>query len=199
VLPLTAVDKILAFVDRPWKIAAVVILVVTAVTGITLWEQRAGLAEVVLQNWVTPKLHPDRFPKIARQLLDNTGADIAVLAEVGFRSNLLKNIDGTRRGDPAWSPVPNVRPLYGAIRDPQRFLAFVEGRAVCHDVDPSDGEEERAEAAIGIKRRCYIAVPPVLDALVGGLAIGWRQPLSAEAEAGATGLLWQAASELATW
>jgi hypothetical protein len=196
---LGTVEKILAFVDRPWKIAAVVILAVTGIVGFTLWEKRAEIAETVLQAWVTPQLRADRFVKLAGPLLDYTGADLAVLAEVGIRKNLLRNIDGLRRDIPGWRPMPNPRPLFGAIRDPARLVGLLEGRSVCHDVDPQDGEEERAEAALGIRRRCYIAVPPVLDALVGILAIGWREPPSAEQEAGAVSLLYQAATQLASW
>jgi hypothetical protein len=193
------IDRVLSYVDRPWKIAAVVVIAAAAIIGITLWEKRAEVAEAVLEGWVSPQLRPARFPKTAARLLDATNADIVLLAKVSLRNNLITNLDGLRRADPAWEPVLNPRPLYGAIRDPERYLALIEGRPVCHDLDPDDGEEERAEAALGIKRRCYQAVPPVLDSLVGIVAIGWRQPPSAEAEGGAKSLLWTAASELATW
>jgi hypothetical protein len=52
---------------------------------------------------------------------------------------------------------------------------------------------------LGIRRRCLVAVPPVLDALVGMLVVGWRTPLGPEAEGGAQRLIYQAASRLASW
>jgi hypothetical protein len=79
------------------------------------------------------------------------------------------------------------------------LVAFIEGQVACRDLDPNDGEEDRKVSTLGITRRCYVAVPPVLDALVGVLTIGWKQPPSPEAEAGAKTLLWQAATQLATW
>jgi hypothetical protein len=69
----------------------------------------------------------------------------------------------------------------------------------CRDINARDGVEDQELGALGLKRRCYVAVPPVLDALVGGLLIAWREPVSAEAEAGASRLLYQAASQLASW
>jgi hypothetical protein len=196
---LGTVERLLSWIDRPWKIAAAVVLAITAIVGVTLWEKRAEIAETVLESWVSPRLHPGQFPKLAARLLEGTGADLAVLAEVSMRANLLKNIDGIRRANPGWQPAQNPRPFYGVIRDPVRLVALLEGRPVCHDIDPQNGEEELAEAALGIRRRCYIAVPPVLDALVGILAIGWREPPSAEQEAGAVSLLYQAATQLASW
>jgi hypothetical protein len=196
---LGTVERILRFIDRPWKIIAVVVLAVTAIVGWTLWEKRAELAEAVLQGWVTPHLRTDGFPKLAARLLEDTEADLVVLAEVTIRNNLLRNIDGLRRDTPGWRPEANPRPFYGTIRDPVRLVGLLEGRVVCHDLDPQNGEEERAEAALGIRRRCYIAVPPVLDALVGIIAIGWRERLPLEREAGATSLLYKAATQLASW
>lgn len=175
------------------------ILGLTAIAGITLWERRASVAEAILENWVKPSLRPDAFPKLAAKLMDDTGAEIVILAEVAIRSNVIKNIDGRRRNNAGWTPAVNPRPLYASIRDPARYAAFIEGRPVCHDIDPSSGEEERAEAALGVKRRCYIAVPPLLDSLVGILAIGWASPPSGEAEAGASALLYTAATQLASW
>jgi hypothetical protein len=196
---LSLIDRLIGYVDRPWKIFAVACLVLTGVVGMALWENRAGLAEAVLQSWVKPTLRADRFPKIAARLQAATGADLVLIAEVAIRTNLITNVDGLLRNNPGWQPQLTPRPLFGAIRDPQRYVQFIEGRAVCHDLDAGGADEERAEVALGLKRRCYIAIPPVLDALVGILGIAWKAPLSPEGEAGATSLLWQAASELAVW
>jgi hypothetical protein len=122
-----------------------------------------------------------------------------VLAEIDARADLIKNVDGVRRGDPGWEPAKNPRPLFGALRDPVAVLELIEGKVTCRDIAPQDGIEDQELARQGLKRRCYVAVPPVLDALVGGLEIAWAAPLSAEREAGASRLLYQAAGQLATW
>jgi hypothetical protein len=196
---LSTIDKILGFVDRPWKIAAVVILAATGIAGLALYEHRSELAEAVLSGWVSPRLEAGRFTKLGRQLLDETGADVVVLASLSVRSNLIKNVDGIKRGDPGWEPQKNPRPLFADLRDPVAVVDLIEGKVTCRDIVGDDGTEERELARLGLKRRCYIAVPPVLDALVGGLEIAWHQGLSPEAEAGAQRLLYQTATQLATW
>ena len=40
--PLNTVDKILKFVDKPWKIVAVVIFVILGIAGWTVWETAAS-------------------------------------------------------------------------------------------------------------------------------------------------------------
>jgi hypothetical protein len=176
-----------------------VVLAVTLIVGLALYEKRGEFAEAILDHWVSPRLEPDRFPKLAARLISETGADLVVLAEISARTNLIKNVDGVRRGDPGWEPAKNPRPLFGAMRDPVAVIELIEGKVTCRDIDPKDGAEEQELTRLGLTRRCYVAVPPVLDALVGGLEIAWGTRLSAEREAGAGRLLYQAATELATW
>jgi hypothetical protein len=197
---LNTVDRVLKFVDRPWKIAAVLVLTFGAVIGWTLWEKRAEIAEQVLSRYVKPRLEADRFtPKFAAELLGATRADVVILVRAHWHENFMQDIEGYRRDDPAWKPSGNPRPIFYAERDPQLLIGLIEGKPICRDVNPSDGEEERALAALGMKRRCYVAVPPLLSALLGGLMVAWRVPLAPEAEGGAQRLLYQAAAKLATW
>jgi len=197
--PLNTVDKILKFVDKPWKIVAVVIFVILGIAGWTVWENRGELFQRTFRAWVKPQMKPELFtPKFAQQLLDGTHADILVLSEISLSRNLIQNIDGFKRDTAGWRPQSNARPLFYAARDPQFLTNLLEGRPICYALIAGN-EEEKALLALGMKRRCVIAVPPVLGELVGGLGLAWRQPLGPEAEAGATGLLYQAASELTDW
>lgn len=192
-------DRLLTYVDRPWKIGAIVILALTTVVSLTLYEKRGELAEAVLGHWVTPRLERGRFPKLARLLLEETGADVVTLSEISLHANLIKNIDGVKRDEPGWQPVKNPRPVFTAVRDPLMMLDLIEGKVICRDIELQDGTEEQELGRLGFKRRCFVGVPPVLDALVGGLQIAWRGPIRPEAESGASRLLYQAASQLATW
>lgn len=196
----STIEKVLGFVDRPWKIAAVVILAITAILGLTLWEKRAEFAEAVLEDWTNPRLKTDMFTnKFGARLMSDTRADLVVLAEISLKTNLIKDVAGFARDDPVWEPPASPRPFFYTNRDPELLIGLIEGRARCGDIDAQDGEEEQMLARLHMQRRCYIAVPPVLNILVGGLMIAWRQPLGAEAESGAMRVMYQAATQLASW
>jgi hypothetical protein len=75
----------------------------------------------------------------------------------------------------------------------------MEGHPICGMLNAADGEEPAILVGLGMTRRCYIAVPPVIGKLVGGLMLAWRTPLPPEAEGGAARLMYTAALELATW
>jgi hypothetical protein len=199
--PLSAVDRLLGFVDRPWKLVAVVVLVVTGIAGVIGWEERAAIAEAVLHGLVKPRLETGRFTSIfANRLMTETSADLAVLASISLHDNLIRDIDGYRRGEAGWRPPVNPRPLFYAVRDPLLLVGLMEGKPICRDIGADGGaSEERMLAELGMRRRCYVAVPPVLDALVGGLMLAWKVPLDPEVERGAQSVMYQAAAELATW
>ena len=194
------IDTVLRFLDKPWKAIALIALAVAGVVTFALYEHRAELAEAILEGYTKPRLEKDRFtPKFASELLARTRSDLVVLTQITLSNNLAQNVDGIKRDDPGWKPDTNPRPLFYADRDPQALIALIEGRVVCRDISAQDGEEDRALAALNMRRRCSVAVPPVLDALVGGLFVAWRQPLPREAEEGVGRVLYQAASSLATW
>jgi hypothetical protein len=198
-VPNGAIDKVFAFVDKPWKIAAVVMLATTGLITFTLWEVRATLMEAVVHQWIKPRLERARFTReIATQILNDTKADIIQLAEISLSNNLIRNIAAFRRDVPNWHPQTNPRPIFYANRDPQFVIDLIEGKPICQNL-PDGNEDETTLAALGMRRRCFIAVPPVLGLLVGGVMLAWREPLSAEAEAGAARELYQIATELASW
>jgi hypothetical protein len=79
------------------------------------------------------------------------------------------------------------------------LINLIEGQPICRDIVANDGDEQQMLARLSMKRRCYVAVPPLLGTLVGGLTLAYRQPLGTEAETGATQLVYQAATRIATW
>jgi hypothetical protein len=193
-------ERIFAMVDRPWKAFALAGLVLVGVLGITLWEKRAEIAETVLERYVKPRLEAERFTaRFADQLLAETRADLVVLASISLADNLLKDLEGYKRDDQGWKPRPNPRPIFYADRDPRLLIGLIEGHPICGTLDAAAGEEPAMLVGLGMTRRCYIAVPPVIGKLVGALMLAWRAPLPPEAEGGAARLIYAAALDLATW
>lgn len=193
------VDRVLTYVDKPWKIASIAALAVIAIISVTCWEKRAEIAEAVLHATVVPRLEPSRFKAVMTPVMNETGADMALLLQIQLSNNVARIVAGRRRGDPNWVPPSGPRPIFGAA-NPDVIVHLLEGAADCGDVTAdSPSQTGRDIAALGITRSCLIAVPPVVDVLVGALGIGWHKPPSPQAEAGAKAVLRRAAGKLATW
>lgn len=190
-------DRLLGYADRPWRVAAVVLSVLILGAAYAVWEQRATIAEKILEHTVTPRLLPSRFDDVAKQLIASTRVDVVILARANILANTVTNIAGRYVNDPAWTPRPDVRVVFGGDITIPQIVDTVEGRVVCVDVPASNGH--RVDVGLGMRRKCWIGVPPIPEVLVGALAIGWKTPPDQATEKGARNELRRLATSLATW
>lgn len=194
------VDRLLTFIDAPWKGVLLVIMVVLIGSGYIFYSERDRIATAILAHKPEPRLERSVFKAEARQLLSAAHADAVMLAEVRAGDNVITNIDGLDREGHEFVTISGPRPLLEAGSDITRFIHFLRNEPFCFYVDIGQPiAERRAEAQLGIRRACQIAVPPTLGVLVGSLWIGWKAPPSAEVEDRAKVSISDAALRLATW
>jgi hypothetical protein len=190
------IERVLGYVDKPWKIGAIAALAIIGIIGATAWEKRAEIAERILEGTVTPRLEPGRFPAIAQILLAETHADAVVLARLNPAGGRVVNVDGRSADDPAWRPEAAPRNMFNTV-SPEQVVDIIAGQVVCDNVPATD--HHRVDVDLGLKRRCIVGVPPVLEVLVGALSIGWKAPPGPLLESGYKLELQRLAMKLATW
>lgn len=191
-------DRLLSFMDRPWKAAVILVFVVVLGVGYAAWEKRAEIAETILHKTVLPRLEPARFQAVAMDLLRETDADAVMLISGDLNKNTAMNIAGFDREGRPWLSMTGARPIL-FVDFPVAFLIrFLAGQTLCLDINDG-GDEMRAEERLGIRRSCLTPIPPIENVLVGGLWAGWKVPPSHESEAHAQVVMYQAAAKLASW
>jgi hypothetical protein len=191
------VDRVLGYVNSPFRLFAIVVLAALGLAGYLVWENRAQLAETVLHKTVVPRLEPERFAQVAPALIEVTGADAVILMRIEISNNVLRIVVGTLRDNPGWNPPSTPRAVFTSH---QVIIGLIQDSPECLDLPADDPDQTiRDLAALGLTRGCIISVPPVLDVLVGALGIAWKKPLEAQSEAGAKAELRRAALRLATW
>lgn len=191
-------DRLLAFMDRPWKAVVIVVLIIIGGVGYALWEKRAEIAEIILTRTVLPRLEPQKFQAAAAELLRQTDADAVMLIQGDLNKNMAINIAGYDREGRPWLSMTGSRPILFQDFPVSFLIRFLAGQTLCLDISDG-GDEMRAEERLGIRRSCLTPIPPIENVLVGGLWAGWKVPPSHEAEAHAQVVLYQAAAKLATW
>lgn len=191
-------DRLLAFMDRPWKAVTVLVFVIVLGIGYAVWEKRAEIAEAILTRTVTPRLQPERFQAVALELLRETDADAVMLIGGDLNKNSATNISGYDREGRPWLSMTGARPILFNDFPVAWLIRFLAGQVICLDLSDG-GDEMQAEMRLGIRRTCLAPIPPYENILVGGLWAGWKVPLGYDAEAHAQFVLHQAATKLATW
>jgi hypothetical protein len=192
--PAGLLGQILAYVDRPWKVAAVVVLFVVGGAGWIIYDKR----EVLLEHWLTPSavaLKTGEVPAALEKLVELTGADLVQIWEIDLGANVQRFIGARRHdGDRPVIPDPRRLPVITARSDIKVLVDVLGGRPACADISPSAHSPVVARLSDrGYRRGCVIPIPPGPEAFVGIIYLAWVTAADESAEDVAV----QAAREIA--
>jgi hypothetical protein len=195
------IDRLLTFLDRPWKAVALLVFLVVMGFGYFLWLERVRIADMVFHSASRPQLRIDAFTDDVRHLLASTKADAAVLASINMEGNSGQDVAGFTRDGARWIPVTGEQALFYPGNSMQDIVRLLRNEVVCRDVPATapPGPEWDAQAAAGMTRACLVAVPPIISITVGLLIVSWKQALRPESEAQAVGIIQRSALRYANW
>jgi hypothetical protein len=192
------VDRVLRFIDRPWKAVAVVVLILIIGFGWAAWEKRDEL----LEAWLTPsvpELKTAEIPAALDLLTTETDADIIQIWAVDLQSNSQWFL-GARRHDGQRPVIPSPRRLPVIVHsiDVKALSQVMEGAPACVDLTDHGSPIGRRLEERGMKRACAIPIPPGPESFVGVIYLAWIAPIDVQAEGVAIGAAREIARKLAT-
>ena len=191
--------QVLGYVDRPWKVVAVVALFIVGGAGWVIYEQRDELIEA----WLTPSaatLKTDAVPAALERLVEDSGADLVQIWSMDLSVNSQRFIAARRKdGERAVIPEPRRLPVIVRASDLQVLVDVINGHPACADITlaaPSPVVHRLAER--GMHRGCAIPIPPSPEAFVGVIYLTWLKAPDKGTEEGAVGAAREIARTLAT-
>jgi hypothetical protein len=165
---------VLAYVDRPWKVAAVVVLAIVGVVGAAVYEQRDELVEA----WLTPaaaELDTAAVPAALEKLDDESGADLVQIWAVDLSANSQRFVAARRRdGQRPVIPTPRRLPVIVTTSDLSALVSVLAGHPSCVDLEGRDSPIARRLADRGMVRGCAVPIPPSSEAFVGVIYLAWH-------------------------
>ena len=191
-------SALLAYIDRPWKVAAVIVLVLAGGAGWIAYEKR----DAIIESWLTPSepfLRTTLIPDALNVLATETSADLLQVWEINLPANTQQFYAARRKdGERPVIPTPRRLPVITTVSSAKALVEVLEGRPVC--VDLSDQGTPLAErlAQRGMKRGCAIPIPPSSEAFVGVIYLAWLTPPDERSENVAVGAARDVARTLAT-
>jgi hypothetical protein len=172
--PSGLLGQVLAYVDRPWRVVAIVVLFLVGGAGWVAYEQRDELIEA----WLTPDastLNTDAVPAALDRLVEETGADLVQVWAVDLSANSQRFIAARRKdGERPVIPEPRRLPVIVRATDLQVLVDVINGHPACVDVTtaaPSPVAQRLARR--GMTRGCAIPIPPSPELFVGVIYITW--------------------------
>lgn len=192
------VDRVLRFIDKPWKAVVIVWLAFMVFAGWIVYEKRAELFEA----WMTPstpELKTDAIPEALTKLATETNADLVQIWAVDLNTNSQWFL-GARRHDGERPVIPSPRrlPIIDHTSDVRRLVDILDGQPVCVDLLTTGTPVARRLAERGMKRGCAIPIPPSPESFVGVIYLAWPVQTDSSNENVAIGAAREIARKLAT-
>jgi hypothetical protein len=194
------IGQLLAYIDRPWKLAAVVVLFLVGGAAWVVYEKRDELFEA----WLTPSaltLKTGGIPDALDKLVAESGADLVQIWSVDLASNSQRFIAARRKdGERPVIPDPRRLPMIVRTSDMKVLVDVLNGNPACADLTPSvSSPVVHRLAERGMTRACAVPIPPTPESFVGVIYVSWiKRPEEPDAELNAVGAAREIAATLVT-
>ena len=170
-------SKVLAYVDSPFKLFAVILMAVFAFAGYIIYDHQELIVGTYKESQRLPSIAEDRVDDVAVHLFKTTDATLVTI----FKVNPLF---GTRIQYRAYTKTGRDK-----TNDGLDVGLFTANQANNHDVialmarNIPCGEYKAAQSEIGLwyiekgmTFGCRISVPPDPNRFVGQITVGWAKP-----------------------
>ena len=143
-------SKVLAYVDSPFKLIAILVMGVVAFTGYFVWQNQEFLIGAYKENQRLPSINEERVEDAAGMLFKQTTATVVAVFKV--------------------NPLFGTRVLHRAYTRDGRDKS-VEG---CGEYTKPQSEVGLWYTAQGVTYTCRTSVPPELSRFVGQITVGFK-------------------------
>lgn len=169
-------DKLLAYVDRPWRAIFILVLVLVLGIGYTVWESRTELVRVFTTHGPTrPLTLRSDLGVVITGLFYGTTADAIAIWAVDLGANRADAKLGKRRGGELWEAHPAHLQWVTEQTNPEVVTKLFRGEAACDNPTALRGVLSEFLASDGMTYACYIPEPPSSsEAVVGVVVLAWR-------------------------
>lgn len=173
----TTLDKVLGYVDSPFKLFAVILMAVIAFAGYALYESQDFIRDAYKESKKLPEINTARVEDTSAMLFKQTSATVVAIFKV--------------------NPLFNSRTLYRAYTKEGRDKSiedidvglFTQNASNNADVvklmtnEIPCGEYRYAQSEVGlwyiqngVTFTCRVSVPPDFNRFVGQVTVGWTEP-----------------------
>ena len=173
--PNDTLSKVLAYVDSPFKLIAILVMGVMAFAGYFGWQNQEFLLGAYKENQKLPSINEDRVEDAAGMLFKQTSAAVVAVFKVNplFGSRVLhraytregrdKSVEGIDVGLFTSNPANNA--------DVVKLMA---NETPCGEYTKPQSEVGLWYTAQGVAFTCRTSVPPDISRFVGQITVGFK-------------------------
>lgn len=168
-------DKILTYVDSPFKLVALIIMAVLAFMGFLIYKNHDLIVGTYKEQQRLPTLAENRIEDVVTHLFKNTQAEVVAIFKVDpilgsrvlYRAYTREGRDKTKEGIDVGLFTTNA----ANNRD---VVALMAGEVPCVEYLSAQSEVGLWYIEKGMRYGCRIGVPPEPGKFIGQITVGWK-------------------------
>ena len=170
-------SKVLAYVDSPFKLFALILMAVFAFAGWMFYDNKDLLVGAYKEQQKLPQIAEGRVDDAATHLFKHTGAHVVAIFKVN-------PILGTRVLYRAYTKEGRDKSIEGLdvglfTNNPNNnrdVVALMANEIPCSEYKTAQSEVGLWYIEKGMTYGCRISIPPEQDRFIGQITVGWATP-----------------------
>jgi len=170
------IDKVLGYVDSPFKLFAIVLMAVFAFVGYFVWQNQEFLIGAYKEQKKLPTIAEDRVEDVAAHLFKNTGAVVVAIFKVNpiFGTRVLYRAY-TKDGRDKTHEGLDVGLFTANTSNNRDVVALMGGEVPCSAYKTAQSEIGLWYIEKGVVYGCRVSVPPEQGKFIGQITVGWKE------------------------
>jgi hypothetical protein len=174
--PVTVIDKVLTYVDSPFKLFAIVLMGVLAFSGYFLWQNQEFMFDAYKESKKLPEINTSRADDASSMLLKKTGATVVAVFKVNplFNSRVLYRAY-TKDGRDKTIENIDVGLFSQNTANNADVVKLMTNEIPCGEYRFAQSEVGLWYLEKGVGFTCRVSVPPDSHRFVGQITVGWAE------------------------
>jgi hypothetical protein len=174
--PESVIDKVLGYVDSPFKLFAILVMGVVAFAGYFLWQNQEFMFDAYKESKKLPEINTSRTDDASSMLLKKTGATVVAVFKVNplFNSRVLYRAY-TKDGRDKTIEEIDVGLFSQNSSNNADVVKLMTNEIPCGEYRYAQSEVGLWYLEKGVGFTCRVSVPPDSHRFVGQVTVGWAE------------------------
>jgi hypothetical protein len=172
----STLDKVLGYVDSPFKLFAILIMGVVAFSGYFLWQNQEFMFDAYKESKKLPEINTGRADDASSMLFKKTGATVVAIFKVNplFGSRVLYRAYTKDGRDKSVEDI-DVGLFSQNSANNADVIKLMTNEIPCSEYRYAQSEVGLWYIEKGVGFTCRVSVPPDSHRFVGQITVGWAQ------------------------
>ena len=173
----STLDKVLGYVDSPFKLFAILVMGIVAFAGYFLWQNQTFMFDAYKESKKLPEINTSRADDASSMLLKKTNATVVAIFKVNplFNSRVLYRAY-TKDGRDKTIEDVDVGLFSQNAANNADVVKLMTNEIPCGEYRYAQSEVGLWYLEKGVGFTCRVSVPPDSHRFVGQITVGWNAP-----------------------